>query len=160
MRCETAVKRHSEISVKMFMIKSFFALSVLLMFGSVRANASGHCDTKAVEVTIRDYAGVPANPGSYVVNLDVSDSCPDDDEDEGLTIEITWYSRRIGTSTVGTKGYGTTLRLLEPKKSHAQFVTMHALANSGYEVYCVYVDRIKVTGSIAVKYPDTCKDSR
>ena len=138
-------------------LQSVFVLTLFLTCAADCTHALDACDTKSVDVAVSDYSQDASEPGLYRLSIDVSDSCPDDDKFEGLWVDIGFYARRVGQQS-GKKSWVVTSRNIYPSKSHRTRFTMEIRLDPSRhsEVYCVFVENIKVTGSTRESYPDTC----
>jgi hypothetical protein len=128
-------------------------LSVLV---SVPAHAREHvCETSSVHVSIDNLTPDRDTPNTYSFRLKLIDSCPEDDELEGVfvSVEYSWVSTDCRDNK--SMGDGSILEheIIEPSKSHRTLWDPESLQiPPNHELMCIWIGNVQVTGSYHIQY--------
>jgi predicted nucleotidyltransferase len=132
------------------------ALAVVLLFGTFaveRCRAEHQCETSAVDVTIENLRPDPNKPSLYLFELKVTDSCPDDDDYEGVQTMISWCddgSNRPCYDDLGQRQTDTVVPI-HPRKDH-EMLSRTQYANAKGRLKRIWVSRVRVFGSYILWY--------
>jgi hypothetical protein len=131
-------------------------LVVFLVLNVGRAHAREHiCETSSVHVSIENLKPGPDTPKTYSFQLKLTDSCPEDDELEGVfvIVQYSYYSsdcgdeRRLGTVMMAPHD------IIEPNKSHKTMWDPEFIhIPPDRELTCIWIGAVHVTGSYAIRY--------
>src|SRR5208282_809292 len=92
---------------------------------------------------------------TYSFQLKLTDSCPEDDELEGVfvSVEYSWVSTDCRDNK--SMGDGSKLKheIIEPNKSHRTLWDSESLQiPPNHELMCIWIGNVQVTGSYHIQY--------
>ncbi len=101
---------------------SYLAAQALLILGclfAAHAASASSCTKNNVDVTVRNYSR--QNDGRYLLSFNVSDSCPNDDVIESVSINFGYKFHRkdgsIGQKETAVSGY------IKPQETHRTVIS-------------------------------------